>query len=186
MRWPSLGTPQSIRNACIASMTDERRHRHSRRWRWGWCSRLPRSAAGRSIRRRRCGTGSGCRPSYWLCPWAAFARSWFQATGGCGVALRDRLLDLLQIDVVVLECGLHVRSQIGRARDLRRRGRGIGARLVDQLKHVLFLIGRSRARQQLTGFQVLESERSAELGPSHGDLLDLSDVRPVLFVNRPR
>ena len=86
----------------------------------------------------------------------------------------DRLLDLLQIDVVVLERGLHVRSEIGRARDLSRDGRRIGARLVDQLKHVLFLIGRSPARQQLTGFQVLESERSAELGPSHGDLLDLS------------
>ena len=64
-------------------------------------------------------------------------------------------------------------------------GRRIGARLVDQLEHVLFLIGRSPARQQLTGFQVLESERSAELGPSHGDLLDLS-IPAGLVVNRPR
>ena len=62
----------------------------------------------------------------------------------------------------------HLGSEIGR--DLLGGRRGIGPGLVDQLKHVLFLVGRSPPRQQLTAFQVLESERSAELEPSHEDL----------------
>ena len=94
------------------------------------------------------------------------------------------LLGRLEVDVVVLERRLDVGSEV--ARELRCRGRRIGACLVDQLKHVLFLIGRPPAREQLTAFQVLEAERSTELGPSHGDLRVFIEFRPVSCLSRPR
>ncbi len=91
---------------------------------------------------------------------------------------------LLKVHVVVLERSLNIGSEVGGSR-LRRGGGRIGACLVDQLKHVLFLIGRSPARQQLTGFQVLESERAAELGPSHEDLR-VYRIPAGHIMNRPR
>ena len=161
-----------------------RKRRYSRHWKWDWNSLQLRSAVGSLIRRRRCGSGSGCRPRTGFGPGRRLPGLVpGERRLGCGIG--DRLLDLLQVHIVVLERRLDVRSQIGRARDLGLHGGGVGARFVEQLKHVLFLIGRSRRRKQLTAFQVLESERAAELDRAIGTSL-IYRCPAGLIVNRPR
>ena len=67
---------------------------------------------------------------------------------------------------------------------------GVRPGLVDQLKHVLLLVGRScccaRTRKHLPAFQVVESERAAELESSHEDLRVDIDFRPAHAMSRPR
>src|SRR5207248_1276791 len=81
----------------------------------------------------------------------------------------DRLLGGVEVDPVMLERHLDVRRDVGC--DPLSGGGRVGAGQVNPGEHVLpFRSGGPHARQQLAGFQGLDSGRSTEMGPSHGDL----------------